>query len=121
MDLYREEVMEHYENPRNQGELEGEGVKSARDSNASCGDMVEIYLKIEKGKIVDVKWKGIGCAITTAASSKLSEYLQGLLVMEVKKMDEEELMKKGIGFEVNPGRSKCLRLPARVVMKIVKG
>jgi len=119
MDIYREEVMEHYENPRNQGELKGEDVKSARDANASCGDMVQIYLKIQKGMIVDVKWKGIGCAITTAASSKLTEYLRGLSVKEIREMSETELIKKGIGFEVNPGRSKCLGLPVRVVMKTI--
>ena len=119
MAIYREDILDHYENPRNQGELEGEGVKSARDANASCGDMVEIYLRIEKGIIVDVKWKGIGCAITTASASKLSEYLQGRTLKIVREMSEEELLQKGVGFEVNPGRIKCLVLPIKVVKKLV--
>ena len=41
MDLYKEEVMDHYEHPRNQGELTGNDVVTERDSNASCGDMVQ--------------------------------------------------------------------------------
>ncbi len=120
MDLYREDVMDHYENPRNQGELAGADVLTERDSNASCGDMVQFFIKVLDGKIVDVKWRGIGCAITTAAASKLSEYLQGQALKDIKKMSEEELTKNGVGFEVNPGRSKCLTLPARVVIKLLR-
>jgi len=131
MDMYREDVMDHYENPRNQGEILGDDVQTARDSNASCGDMVQFYIRVAKSsdrspksaqgselRIIDVKWKGIGCAITTAAASKLSEYLQGRTLKEVQKMSEEELLQKGIGFEVNPGRMKCLMLPVKVVKKL---
>lgn len=121
MDIYKEEVMDHYENPRNQGEMEGKDVLTERDANASCGDMVQFQLKLEKGKIASVKWKGIGCAITTAAASKLSKYLEGKEVKVLAKMSEEELVKEGIGFTVNPGREKCLILPVRVVKKIIVG
>lgn len=119
MDLYREDVMDHYENPRNQGEITGDDVLFEKDSNASCGDMVQYYLKIDKDKIVDVKWRGLGCAITTAASSKLSEYLMGKDLAVLKKMSDEEMATKGIGFEVNAGRIKCLMLPVRVVKKLL--
>ncbi|MFH2085440.1 MAG: iron-sulfur cluster assembly scaffold protein [bacterium] len=120
MDMYREDVLDHYEHPRNQGEIMGEGVETARDSNASCGDMVQFYVKYAKGKIVEVKWKGIGCAITTAAASKLSEYLMGKTLKDVGRMSEEELAQKGIGFEVNPGRMKCLMLPVKVAKKLLE-
>ena len=119
MDLYKEEVMDHYERPWNQGELTGNDVVTERDSNASCGDMVQFFLKVEKGKIVEAKWKGIGCAITTAAASKLSEYLQGQSLQDLRKMNEEELTKRGVGFEINPGRMKCLTLPAKTVVKLL--
>lgn len=124
MDLYQEEVMDHYENPRNQGEMENPDYEG-RDSNASCGDMVQIQIRIvgdsSNQRIGEVKWKGIGCAITTAASSKLSEYVKGKKVEEVKRMSEEELVEKGIGFTVNPGRMKCLTLPVRVAMRALFG
>lgn len=131
MDLYREEVMDHYEHPRNQGELQGKDVLSEKVSNASCGDMVQFFIKVakvpntcseEQGselKIAEVKWKGVGCAITTAAASKLSEYLQGQALQVLREMSEEELAEKGVGFEVNPGRMKCLMLPVTVVKKIL--
>lgn len=119
MDLYKEEVMDHYEHPRNQGELTGDHIHTDRDSNASCGDMVQYYLKIEDGKIVEAKWKGIGCAITTASASKLSEYLPGKPVNILQKMSDDALLKEGVGFEVNPGRIKCLMLPITVVRKLL--
>ena len=128
MDLYREEVMEHYEHPRHQGEMQDPDYEG-RDSNASCGDMIQIQIRITsnnskvKGKvekvISEVKWKGIGCAISNAAASKLSEWLIGKKWETVKKMSEEQLVKEGIGFTVNPGRVKCLTLPVRVVKKLL--
>lgn len=118
MDLYREEVMDHYEHPRNQGELKDPDFEG-RDSNASCGDMVQFQIRVEKGILVEVKWKGIGCAITTAAASKLSEWLVNKKVDDIQKMSEDELVKNAIGFEVNPGRVKCLTLPVRVIMRLL--
>ncbi len=123
MDLYKEEVMDHYEHPRNEGELECPDMQG-KDSNASCGDMIQFYIKLEgksdKGKVIaDVKWKGIGCAITTAAASKLSEYLRGQSLKVLQKMSDEEMLKNGVGFEVNPGRIKCLMLPIKVVRKLL--
>lgn len=119
MDLYREDVMDHYEHPRNQGELTGADVLTERDSNASCGDMVQFFIQVKDGKIVNAKWRGIGCAITTAAASKLSEYLMGKQVEEIRKLGEQELVAKGVGFEINPGRMKCLTLPAKTVVKLL--
>lgn len=127
MDIYQEEVMDHYEHPRNQGELSGEDVVTARDANASCGDIVQFYFKIGNHQapnsnqqiIEEVKWKGIGCAITTAAASKLSEYLRGRTLQELREMSDDQLLKQAIGFEVNPGRMKCLTLPIKVVRTIL--
>ena len=119
MDLYREDVMDHYEHPRNQGDLQGDNVIQEKESNASCGDMVQFYLRIKNGIITEVKWKGIGCAITTAASSKFSEYLIGKNLGKIKAMSEDELVHDGVGFEVNPGRIKCLTLPIKLVKKIL--
>jgi nitrogen fixation NifU-like protein len=125
MDLYREDVMDHYEHPRNQGELTGKDVIMEQATNASCGDMVQFYIRVyvdtqtREHVITEVKWRGTGCAITTAAASKLSEYLRGRTLKEVQEMSEEELTKVGVGFEVGPGRIKCLTLPARAVKKLL--
>ncbi|GAB4026443.1 MAG: Fe-S cluster assembly scaffold protein NifU [Candidatus Microgenomates bacterium] len=117
MDLYREEVMDHYEHPRNVGEIASPDLQG-RDSNASCGDMVQFQLTIQGGVIKEAKWKSIGCAITTAAASKLSEWLVNKKIDDVKNKSEEELARIAIGFEVNPGRVKCLTLPVRVIKRL---
>jgi len=140
MDIYKEEVMDHYEHPRNQGSFGDAPAKGGqagqviegKDANASCGDMVQFQIRVKKVpnsgtsesselEIIDeVKWKGIGCAITTASASKLSEYLKGQALKVVQEMSEEELLEKGIGFSVNPGREKCLTSPVKVVKKLLE-
>jgi len=119
VNIYVEEVMDHYEHPRNQGEMEGPEMEG-RETNATCGDMVQFQLRVKKGIVMEVKWKGIGCAVSTAASSKLSEWLKGKRVSEIVKMDAEEITREGVGFEVSPGREKCLNLPSRAVKKITQ-
>ena len=77
MNLYRDLIIDHYQNPRNFGELKNPDAV-ARETNASCGDMVEFAIKVKPFainglRITDVKWRGVGCAISTAAASLLSE------------------------------------------------
>ena len=63
--LYSEIVMEHFRNPRNVGEIENaDGVGEV--GNAKCGDIMKMYLKVEEGRIVDVKFKTFGCASAIA-------------------------------------------------------
>jgi len=119
MDLYPQVLMDHYENPRNQGNLIGDDIITSKDSNATCGDVVQFYLKVKNGIIIEVKWEGTGCAITTASASKLSEFIKAKKIDDIKNMDENELVKIGINFEVNPGRLKCLTLPVRVIKQIL--
>ncbi len=119
MDIYREEVLDHYKSPRNQGKLVGDDVLTASGANSSCGDSITIYVQVHDRKIVAMRWEGTGCAISTAAASKLSQYLQGQSLKDVRAMSEEELTRKAIGLEVNPGRLKCLMLPATVVRKLL--
>lgn len=125
MDIYTEDILDHYENPRNQGEIEGEDVLTVRDANASCGDMIQFFVKIKANKrtseqeITDVKWKGLGCAVSTASASKLSEWLKGKTLQDIRKLGEQELVEKGVGFSVNPGREKCLMLPVGAIKRLL--
>ena len=116
--IYREDVMDHYENPRNMGEMNAPDM-DGKDANASCGDMVQFQIKVSGESISDVKWKGIGCAITTAASSKLSEWLIGKEVGKVRELGQEGLL-DAIDIEVNPGRIRCVTLPINVVLDLVR-
>ena len=81
MALYSEKVMEHFLNPRNVGIIEdADGVGEV--GNAKCGDIMKMYLKIENGIIVDVKFETFGCASAIASSSMATELIKGKPVAE---------------------------------------
>ena len=109
-DLYREVILDHYKNPRGHGELEGADV-SAEGQNPLCGDEVSIYVAFaEDGETIeDVKFAGRGCAISQAATSMLTEMVQGRSATEVATLDKEELLEE-IGIPLTPIRLKCALL-----------
>src|SRR5262245_34975286 len=67
-ELYRDYILEHYKNPKNFGELPEHDLEF-HDKNPLCGDEMEVHIKVEDGKIADLKWHGQGCAISQAAAS----------------------------------------------------
>lgn len=74
--MYTKEVMDHFENPRNVGEIaDANGIGEV--GNAKCGDIMRIYLKVENGIIADVKFKTYGCASAIATSSIATELIKG--------------------------------------------
>ena len=76
MALYSEKVMDHFLNPRNVGVIENaDGIGEV--GNAKCGDIMKMYLKIEDGVIVDVKFETFGCASAIASSSMATEMIKG--------------------------------------------
>ena len=76
MALYSEKVMDHFRNPRNVGVIEdADGIGEV--GNAKCGDIMKIYLKIEKDIIVDVKFETFGCGSAIASSSMATEMIKG--------------------------------------------
>ena len=73
--MYTKEVMDHFSNPRNVGEIENpDGVGEV--GNPKCGDIMKIYLKIENDIIVDVKFKTFGCGSAIASSSMSTEMIK---------------------------------------------
>ncbi|MBO7388058.1 MAG: Fe-S cluster assembly scaffold protein NifU [Methanomicrobium sp.] len=78
---YSEKVMDHFENPRNQGILEnpdGIGV----EGNPQCGDIMKIYIKVADNRIADVKFQTFGCGAATASSSMATEMIMGKTLEE---------------------------------------
>jgi len=119
MSLYREEILDHYQNPRNYGKPDKAEV-TIREANVSCGDQIDIYLKLKglnnKTRIVeDIKFEGEGCAISLAAASMLTEAVKGRKITEIEKLVDEDVYSL-LGGKVNPGRVKCATL-ALVALK----
>ena len=79
--MYSEKVMDHFEHPRNVGEIEdANGVGTV--GNAKCGDIMRMYLKVENGVIQDVKFKTFGCGAAIATSSMATEMVKGKTLKE---------------------------------------
>ena len=80
--MYSEKVMDHFQNPRNMGEIENaSGVGTV--GNAKCGDIMRIYLDIDENQIIrDVKFKTFGCGAAVATSSMATELVRGKNILE---------------------------------------
>jgi nitrogen fixation NifU-like protein len=109
-DLYREVILDHYKNPRGQGELP-EADAHAEGQNPLCGDEVAISVAFgsDGDTIEDIRFVGRGCAISQAATSMLTELVKGRSATEVAAMPREELLDE-VGIPLTPIRLKCALL-----------
>jgi nitrogen fixation NifU-like protein len=112
-DLYREFIIDHYRNPRNYGKLEDPDISYAED-NPVCGDHIQIDLKVNDGRISDVRFSGHGCAISQASASMLTEELMGLTLEEAKGISKEDILEM-LGIPLGPVRVKCALLSLKVL------
>lgn len=89
--LYSETVMDHFQNPRNVGKMEdADGIGEV--GNAVCGDIMKIYLKVENGIIVDVKFNTFGCGSAIASSSMATEMIKGKPVEEALELSNKAVV-----------------------------
>jgi nitrogen fixation NifU-like protein len=108
--LYREVILDHYKNPRGHGVME-DADADAEGMNPLCGDEVTIYVRFgeDSDTIDEVKFSGRGCAISQAATSMLTEMVQGKKASDVAVLDKDELLDE-IGIPLTPIRLKCAML-----------
>ena len=118
LDMYAEEILDHYRNPKNFGKLENPDAKF-RELNPLCGDEYEFQLKFSNGTVKDIKFNGDGCAISMASASMLSELAKGKKVSEVKRLSPEDIFKM-LGMTVSPARVKCALLPLSILKSCVE-
>ena len=112
-DLYKENILDHYKNPRNYGEIENPDI-SYFDTNPLCGDELQLQIKVKDGKAEDVKFKGKGCSISQASASMLTEMILGQDMEEVKKIGKKEIL-DAVGLQLGPSRIKCALLSLKVL------
>ncbi len=87
-DLYQEMILDHYRNPRNATPIANE-THHAEGHNPLCGDDVEVHLQVQGGIVKEVAVRGVGCAISTASSSLMSEAIRGKSIAEIEQMFEK--------------------------------
>ena len=113
--LYREYILDHYKNPRNFGELDPHDLEF-HDHNPLCGDELGVHIRVEDGRVADLRFHGQGCAISQAAASITSEELIGMGLDEVAELPAEWAIDH-LGIEISPTRRKC----ALLALKVLRG
>jgi nitrogen fixation NifU-like protein len=117
MPSYSEKVMDHFTNPRNVGEIEdADGVGS--EGNPVCGDMMTFNIKVEDGRLSDVKYKTFGCGAAIACSSMVSEMAQGKTLEEAKKITNADVAKELEGLPKN--KLHCSNLGADALHRAIE-
>jgi nitrogen fixation protein NifU and related proteins len=111
--MYREHILDHYRNPRNQGTLDPSDA-TFEDTNPLCGDRVRMDLRFDGDVVSDIAFSGRGCAISQAAASMLTEMVKGQSIGEVRALTKDDLLEE-IGIPISPARLKCALLPLKVL------
>lgn len=114
--MYNEKVMDHFQNPRNVGEIsnpDGEGLVG----NPVCGDIMKITIKVEDGKIVDCKFKTFGCGAAVATSSQVTEMVIGKTIEEAKEITNQMVAEELGGLP--PVKMHCSNLAADALLKAI--
>lgn len=119
MDIYREEILDHYNHPHHFGTLSKKN-RSATLFNTSCGDTItmELFVDGKTKKIESVSFTGSGCAISMASASMISDNIIGKSIGEVRAMKTEDILAM-LGTSLTPSRIKCAVLPLEVLQKAV--
>jgi nitrogen fixation NifU-like protein len=113
-DLYREEILEHYKRPHNFGRLEKADL-DYEDNNPFCGDEQHVFIKLnDDGRVEEVSFEGKGCAISTAATSMLTDELQGMSREELLRLPKEFVLDL-LGIDISATRMKCALLGLKIV------
>lgn len=115
--LYSEKVMDHFSNPRNLGKMDdADGIGEV--GNAKCGDIMKIYLKIEDGIIVDVKFNTFGCASAIATSSMATELIKGQPIEKALELSNKAVVEALDGLP--PAKLHCSVLAEQAVKAALK-
>ncbi len=113
-DMYRQQILDHYKNPRNYGELE-DPTFTHTGENPSCGDTIRVDIQLEDdGETIEyASFSGDGCAISQASASMLTSRLQGMTLEELADLDTDDVTEM-LGVDISPMRIKCAVLARQV-------
>ena len=118
MDIYAQNIMDHYKHPRNKGRLSNADV-SFQEINHLCGDDITVDIKLDGNNIQKIMFSGSGCAISQSGISMLSELLLGWSKEDVLALDFKYL-ESIFGIVISERRSKCARIGLLAIQNALK-
>jgi len=107
--LYSEVLLDHFRHPRNYGSINAPDI-SYESFNPLCGDRIRLQLKLDRATVQEARFKGDGCAISTAAASLLTELLIGTSIEQAAAISDDELI-SALQSDIQPARRQCALLP----------
>ncbi len=115
--MYSQKVMDHFMNPRNVGEIENaDGV--GMEGNPTCGDAMQLFIKVENDVIVDAKFRTFGCGAAIAVSSMLTEMIKGKTIDEALSISKDAVAQELGGLP--PQKMHCSNLGADALRKAIE-
>ena len=118
-EIYRENILDHYKRPRNVGTIK-QCSFTHRELNPLCGDELELCLDVKDGSVVHVLFSGVGCAISQAAMSMLTEKIKGKSVHELQKITPQDIVYM-LGIPIGLVRMKCALLCLKTLQGSLSG
>jgi FeS cluster assembly scaffold protein NifU len=115
---YSEKVLDHFRNPRNVGTLEGDDVAVGKVGNPTCGDIMEVFIRIDGDKIVDAKFRTFGCGSAIATTSMTTEMVKGMTLDEAMKLTRQDVAEELDGLP--PIKMHCSNLAADALHEAIK-
>lgn len=118
MSIYQEIILHEFKNPKHYGSLSGDSIIVGAVNNPLCGDKLTFYGKVVDGFMADIKYEGIGCAISIASASLLTDMVVGKKINTIHKLGQKDILGL-LGIELSPNRLKCALLPLEGLQKII--
>jgi nitrogen fixation NifU-like protein len=115
---YSEKVLDHFQNPRNVGTLEGEDVAVGRVGNPTCGDLMEMFVRIDDDRIEDIKFRTFGCGSAIATSSMITEMVKGKTIEEAKRITRQDVADELDGLPAI--KMHCSNLASRALHEAIR-
>ena len=116
--LYSDILLDHFRHPRNYGSLDAPDI-SNEQFNPLCGDRIRIEIKLEKSIVNEARFKGDGCAISTAAASLLTELVLGKDITQLTNLSDAQLI-SALESDIQPARLQCALLPLQALREGLK-
>ena len=115
--MYNNKTIDYFSNPRNMGEIKGATI-SAKGGNPACGDVVELFVDLDKDIIRDIKFKAFGCGACIASASALTEIVKGKTIKQALKVTNQDVADFLGGLP--PQKMVCSNFSSEVLQKALE-